>query len=317
MTTRKLNPAPFALSSVRAADAYRRACGPRASIRRAARGYSARTEVAFAAAALAAALVWAGAAAAQGLALPGADSNAPVEITASDGIEWQRDAQVYIARGNARAAQGNSAVDADTLVAHYEGGNGSSTRITRIEAEGNVRLAAPSGTATGAHGTYHVERGILVLTGSPRLDTATDRIVARESLEYWRDRSMVVARGGAVATREDTRLAANVLVGHLGKGKDGKEQIVRIDAFDNVTVTTPTDVVRAARGTYNVETGIADLRGAVKITRCNSQLSGERARVDMNPGRSELLSGPDGQVRGLIVPSNREGGRDACPDPRK
>src|SRR5262249_52793367 len=46
-------------------------------------------------------------------------SGGPVEIDASEGIEWQRDQKVYIARGNARVARGDLSVSADTLTAHY------------------------------------------------------------------------------------------------------------------------------------------------------------------------------------------------------
>jgi len=265
------------------------------------------------------ALAGAGDARAQGLALPGANSRAPIEITAEQNIEWQQKARAYIARGHARAAQGDSVVDADQLVAYYEGGEGGgATRITRIDADGNVRLASPTGTATGAKAVYSVDQGILVLTGNPVLVTPTDRITARNSIEYWREKSMIVARGNAVAVREDKRLVGDVLVGHIGTGKDGKEKIIRIDGFDNVVATTATDVVRANRAVYNVETGIADLTGSVKITRCNNQLNGDRAQVDMNSGIATLMSGPGGgPVRGLLIPGDRSKGQDACPGEKK
>jgi lipopolysaccharide export system protein LptA len=250
----------------------------------------------------------AGPAAAQGLAPPGSQSRAPIEIVADDGIEWQQKSQLYIARGHARATQGDSTIYADVLTAHYQSGEGKPSDITRIDADGNVRLASPSGTATGAKAVYDVSKGILVLTGNPRLVTDTDRIAARDSLEYWRDRAIVVARGNATATRADKRLAANVLVGHMGRGADGKEKIVRIDAFDDVSIVTGSEVVRSAKGAYDVESGIATLEGAVKITRGETQLNGDRAEVDLNSGRSRLLSGPGGPVRGVIVPG-REPGR--------
>ena len=44
--------------------------------------------------------------AAQGLGLS-KDSDEPVEINADQGIEWRRDDQVYVARGNATAKRGS------------------------------------------------------------------------------------------------------------------------------------------------------------------------------------------------------------------
>jgi lipopolysaccharide export system protein LptA len=257
---------------------------------------------------------------AQGLALPGANDRAPVEITAQEGIEWQQKARAYIARGRAHAAQGNSEVDADQLVAYYEGGEGQGqpTRITRIDADGSVKLTSPSGVATGTKAIYNVVQGILVLTGRPQLNTPTDRINARDSIEYWRDKNIVVARGDAVALREDKRLNADVLVGNIATAKDGSEKIVRIDAYDNVVVVTPTDTVRASRGSYGVETGIARLTGSVKITRCDgTQLNGNEAQVDMNSGKATLTSGPGGPVRGIIVPGEKGKTADGCPTAKR
>jgi len=244
-----------------------------------------------------------GPAAGQGLNLPGGNSSAPIEITADEGIEWQQKAQAYIARGNAKVVQGDSQVFADTLTAYYQGGGeGQRTHIVRIDAVGAVRLVSPTGTATGTQAIYDVDKGVLVLTGTPRLVTATDRISARDSLEYWRDRAIVVARGAAMAVREDKRLSADILVGYLKRDAQGGEKIDRIDAFDNVAIITPTDIVRGNQGVYNVETGIATLTGSVKITRGDNQLNGDRAEVDLNSGQSRLLSGPGGPVRGVFVP---------------
>lgn len=253
----------------------------------------------------------------QGLNLPGATSRAPIEINADQGIEWLQKGQAYVARGNARAKQGDVSVHADMLTAYYEGGKeGRPSRIIRIDADGKVRIVAPGETATGDKAVYDVERGILVLTGKPRLVTRTDRITARDSLEYWTDRNMVVARGEAVAVRGDKRLAARVLSAHFVRDPKQGDRIVRIDAFDDVLISSPGEIVRAAKGVYDVDSGIATLVGSVKISRGPNQLNGERAEVDLNTGKSRLLSGPDGPVRGIIVPGgDRRTGARAQPAP--
>src|SRR5579864_8135741 len=72
----------------------------------------------------------------------------PLQIQADSGIEWQQDAHLYIARGNAVAIRGPGELHADTLIAHYRdvkahgvttnaGGN---TEIYRVEGEGLVLL---------------------------------------------------------------------------------------------------------------------------------------------------------------------------------
>ena len=75
----------------------------------------------------------------------------------------------------------------------------------------------------------------------------------------------------------------------------------RIEAVGNVLISTPSEIVIAERGDYDLQTGLAQLAGGVKITRGETQLNGERAEVDLNSGRSRLLS--DGErVKGVFLP---------------
>lgn len=248
----------------------------------------------------------AAAAAAQGIGLPTQRRDVPVEIDADDGIEWRQDSQAYIARGNARAKQGDVAVHADRLTAFYKKDKSGKNEVYRFDADGKVRITSPRQTAYGAKGVYDVAKGVMVLTGSPRLVTATERITAERSLEFWEKKSLAVARGNATATRDDKRLRADVLTAHFAHGKDGKTALSRIEAFENVVISSPREIVRARRGTYNARTGIVQLRGSVKITRGTDQLNGEAAEVDLNTGVSRLLGG-GARVSGSIRP------RDAAP----
>jgi len=256
-------------------------------------------------AALAILLSWSSGAGAQALGLPNQKNDQPVEIHADQGIEWQQDAQAYIARGNAKATQGDTTVHADTLTAFYRKGAEGRSQIWRIDADGSVRITTPRQTAYGTKGVYDVEKGIFVLTGSPRLVTETDKIFAQDSLEFWEAKSLAVARGRALAIRGDRRLQADVLTAHFAKGKDGKNEVTRIEAFDHVHISTPEEVVRSQRGVYNVRTGIVVLRGSVKITRGKDQLNGDAAEVNLDTGVSRLLSGGSGQVKGIFEPQSR------------
>ena len=238
---------------------------------------------------------------AQGIGLPGQSRNTPLEINADEGIEWQQKTQAYIARGNARAAQGDVAVHADTLTAYYREKQGGGTTIWRIDAENRVRIVSPTQRAFGDKGIYDVDNGILVLTGNVRMETDTDRITARDSLEYWEKRNLAVARGNAVAERGENKLRADVLTAHFVKDAEGKSRVKQVDAFDNIVITTPDEIVRSDRAVYDVETGIARLTGSVKITRGTNQLNGEYAEVNLNTGVSRLF-GRGGGVRGIFTP---------------
>src|SRR5215472_4719113 len=86
--------------------------------------------------------------AAQGLSLGAASEDRPIAISATSGIEWQQDAQVYIARGNATAKRGTTEVDADTLTAHYRPSKaaGGETEIFRLNADGHVTIKSETQT---------------------------------------------------------------------------------------------------------------------------------------------------------------------------
>lgn len=273
-------------------------------------------------------LSWAGlvlcalpfAAAAQTLNFANTDSKDPIEITAEQGIEWQRDKLVFLAKGNAHAIRGDVNVYADTLTAHYREKtqadaktqtNSKGTEIWRLDADGNVRIVSPDQKAFGDKGVYDVDKAILVLTSAGkrvRFVTAQDVISSDKQLEYWETKQMAVARGNAVATREDRVLKADVLAAYFRKDEQGKSRVYRIEAFDNVRVNTAQERAIADRGVYVVATGIAVLTGRVRMFRGSDELNGCKAEINLNTGISKLFSCPPsaeggGRVHGVLKSS--------------
>lgn len=233
----------------------------------------------------------------------GQGGKSPVNIEANDGIEWQRDTKAYIARGDARASRDGVEIRADTLTAFYrDGADGEGQDIYRIDADGSVRITAESGKAFGDKGVYHVNEAVLVLIGSNlKLETATAVITARDSLEYWDNRQLAVARGEAIVVSEKGRLRADILTAHITQ--DEKREIRQIDAFGNVLITTGTEIAQGEEGVYNPRTGLATLCGNVRITRGKNQLNGNCAEVNLVTGISRLV-GDGRRVRGLFTPEN-------------
>jgi len=244
----------------------------------------------------------------------GSSNDLPIKIEADDGIEWQRDNKLYIARGNASAAQGGTTVEADKLTAFYRQGATGENEIYRLDADGNVRITSEEETASADKAVYDVFNGVLVLTGERvQLDTRDDRIVAKESLEYYEEKRLAVARGDALAIRGDRRLKADVLMVNFKPENSGERasQIDNIEAVGAVVITTPTDLAQASQGNYVPDDGLATLSGDVRITRGENQLNGEYAEVDFNTGISRMLNGPDstgsGRVKALFLPAQKKG----------
>ncbi len=231
----------------------------------------------------------------------------PIEITAEGGIEWDRNAHTYTARGAAEARRGDLTVAADALIAHYRESAAGGSEIYSLEAVGHVRLASKSAVVTGDRAVYDVASRTMTATGGElKLETATDVVTARDRLEYSDGTHQASAHGAVAVVREGRRLEAEYVVATLVPGPAGEFALSKVEAVGNVRIATPREFVRADRGTYDVDKQFAVLIGGVKVTQDQNQLNGEYAEVDLKSGVSRLLGAPPGsaggKVKGLVLP---------------
>ena len=230
---------------------------------------------------------------AQGINLAGSNTDQPIEVSADNGIEWVKGDETLIARGNAKAVRGDVTVLANVLRAFYTPRRQGGTDLTRLDAEGNVKITSPTQTITGQAGVYDLTKAILVISGRQvKFVSGTDVITANRQMEYYERKQMAVARGGAKAVHGDKTLTADTLVAYFRKTKDGRSEVHQVDAFNDVDIITAQDRVRSDKGVYNVASGIATLIGRVRITRGENVLVGDKAEVNLNTGVSKLLMDP-------------------------
>jgi len=319
----------------------------------------------------------------------------PIQVTAQDGMEWRQADHVVIAKGDAKAVRGNVTVTADRLYAWYRRKGGDPTaaeqvstgaasatgtedetagnEVYRLRAEGNVHIYTATDQAWGDQGTYDLDQAVMVLTGHAlKLTTTNDTLTCRDTLEYWSQKHMAVARGDAVVvTNDGRRISADTLVAYMvdtpansspanssaaGRAQAGPAapgstatgstaagaagtapaqtpqtphtasaatqggqpaqpaddsaaamvgKVERVEAFNNVTVRTATEIVTGDRGVYVPDTDIAHLGGHVRITRGANQINGSEAVVNQKTGVATLISGDSGRVTGLVVPNEQ------------
>jgi lipopolysaccharide export system protein LptA len=251
-----------------------------------------------------------------------ADDRSPeaIEIDAENGIEWRRDEQLVLARGNARAVRGDMTVRAQVLSARYREGADGSDEIWQLEADGNVEIRSPGETVYAEHATYDLDRRVVNLRGDRvRLLTDGNEITA-DRMEYWTERRKLIARGNAEAVEGDRRLRAATLTAYLADPDSPAAQssrLERVEAKDDVWVITPSEVLRGDAGSYDAGRDMATLTGDVRITRGPNQLNGCRGEVDLRAGISRLLACEDegaggtggtggDRVRGLVIPESRK-----------
>ncbi|MGE3622801.1 MAG: LptA/OstA family protein [Bdellovibrionales bacterium] len=237
-----------------------------------------------------------------------------LEVTADQSLEWYEDKHLYVARGNARAVRGDMTVEADLLTAHERekpaegeskpastgGGNGD---IDKMTAEGNVRVTTLTSKITGDRGVYDLNQRVAYVTGSNlKYESESQTVTAKDSMEYWEDKKLAVARGNAKAVGKNRTVEADTLLAQFRDMPNGKTELHTMTATGDVTVLTGKDVSRAEKAVYDSSRNIAILTGNVRITRPDgTQLTGDVGEVDFASNQSRLINqGKGTRVRALL-----------------
>lgn len=199
--------------------------------------------------------------------------------------------------------------------------------VYRLEAHGHVRILTATDEAVGDDAIYDIDQAVLIMTGKAlKLTTPQQVMTARDTMEYWSALHMAVGRGNAVVvTSDQRRLAADTLVAYTvaddepkpaqaaskpsDKGKQAgpaldSGKLKRIDAFGNVEVRSPVDIVRGDRASYIPATEIARVVDHVRVTHLGSQVNGAAADINMKTGIARIAASSGGRVQGLIVPND-------------
>ena len=192
--------------------------------------------------------------------------------------------------------------------------------VYRLEAHGHVRILTETDEAVGDDAIYDIDQAVLIMTGKAlKLTTPQQIMTARDTLEYRSALHMAVGRGNAVVvTTDQRRLAADILVAYTTTDDDPKPasagkpgdpaldsgKLKRIDAFGNVEVRSPVDIVRGDRGSYIPATEIARVVDHVRVTHLGSQVNGAAADINMKTGIARIAASAGGRVQGLIVPND-------------
>ena len=148
-----------------------------------------------------------------GLGFNAQDNGKPITIEAEQGIEWQQNNHVYIARGHAKATRGQATVFGDTLIAYYRpvaAATGKSAPTansgTSADAASTNDAAAPASapkpndpTGGGSTEIYRLEAdGNVRMATEPRRSTAITRSMTWTRPCWWRRASTSSSRRRAI-----------------------------------------------------------------------------------------------------------------------
>ncbi len=130
-------------------------------------------------------------------------------VEADQQIEWRRDANQYIARGNAVIVSDEITIKANTIIADYDPGQAenatpSNNRITTITAQGNAHIThknaqnAPQ-TATGDEAIYDAETKTITINGNVELHEGENTLTGDKAVIQLNGGTSILTsnRGGA------------------------------------------------------------------------------------------------------------------------
>ncbi len=242
------------------------------------------------------------------------DNDQPIEITADQSLEWYQNEKKFIARENAHAIQGGTAIQADILIADYiEGERENDIEIRQITADRNVVISNDGNKAFGDLAIYEVDAGIATMTGQNlRLQTPEQVITAKDRFEYDLNKNQVHAIGRARIQQDQDTMSAHKITAILEQNANGETVLKSVKAYQNVVIQTPEETLRGNNGTYDAQSNIAEITGDVIVTRGQNILEGDRAQVNLTTNVSKMFGGAPNpvngksRVRGTFFPSSQE-----------
>lgn len=250
-------------------------------------------------------------------------SQTSVEIDARGGIRCEKGRKVCTSTGGVVVRRGDMVLTAREVVAFFKEGVDGNQEVRRLEAHGNVHIYSKSKPqrAFSEHAIYVAEDESVRLTGGRqlRLEIQDMIIRARDVIGYKQKVLQAFAQGDATAVQGDKILQARELVAYLQEGASQKLTLKKLHANQDVVISTPLNYAEGDRGVYDAQTEIATLQGHTEVSRCEGQLRGDVATLNLKTGISTVERDPpktkqrQERVRVLLLPKSGE--KDSTPTP--
>lgn len=232
-----------------------------------------------------------------------------ITIDADEKVEWYREEQKIVAIGNAVAVQNDNTANGQVLTAFYETvqleDGSQQNQISRLMADGRVKLLTPGTTATGEHFDYNMQKGEAVLTGKPaKLINDKGELTAETNITYYPKKNRAVALGNVIIRNPDYTVYADKMISFFDEGGNGKKSLRRIEIYAKekpVKIVNAEATVTGKKGIYFPLENKFKMYENVVINQNNDILKGDYAETDIATGISRLLStGKDRRVSGVF-----------------
>lgn len=246
-----------------------------------------------------------------------------LKVEADQYLEWRRDDQQYIARGNAVLTTQEMTLTAQTITADYintpdnnsSDDEGGQNRITSIMGKGNADITYLNAQGQETHGQaemihYDRNKDILTLTGIPasgviRVTRDGDMTEAKESITYNRA-SGVITNIGDTATRftDGRQIFGDQAVTTIHP-ENGGINTITITGNAHILYPDHNGTIQEATGDhafYDAATDTVTVTGNVILTEADNILKGSKAVMKIGEGTSVLSAdGNDNRVSGQFI----------------
>jgi len=115
-------------------------------------------------------------------------------------------------------------------------------------------------------------------------------ITADKTLEWYRAEQKLVARGNAMATQNGASIKAETLSANYKEGATGKYEIAKINASENVTITTQNASAYGDNATYDLDKNLATMTGKNLRMTSPDQTVTARDRFEYHVTQGKLLA---------------------------
>ena len=135
-------------------------------------------------------------------------------------------------------------------------------------------------------------------------DTNKDKkmsLFAHKEIHFDRSTNTLTAEESTQLRDGTNVLKADRLVIHLNEIGYYKYELKDLEAYGNVIVKTPTDIVRGDEATYDMDTAV--VTGNAQIERKGGKLAGAKISIDLHTGISKIVSTPTQRVKGHFIPA--------------
>ncbi len=113
--------------------------------------------------------------------------------------------------------------------------------------------------------TYDKIAQILVLKGENRITTTRGELTANQETRIYQKENKSVSVGDALVTQNDNALQAEEVVGWFSQSS--KKELERAEAYRNVRLTTPKEVITGGEAYYDATIGRIDVYGKSRYVR--------------------------------------------------